>query len=111
MICWGSVYPSYPRVSVGVMYVGLIYGVPALKAAQMALQAAERRRKLAARVAGCGDGADKRSRPTPTNSTQVTPEGKKPCGDRGESSTTDSGTSDIEPRKLSFDDSGDNIPA
>ena len=41
----------------------------------MALEAAERRKKVAAQVTGAG--LDKRSRPTPTKSTKVTPESKK----------------------------------
>ena len=45
------------------------------KAAQLALEAAERRKKVAAQVTGAG--LDKRSRPTPTKSTKVTPESKK----------------------------------
>lgn len=69
-----------------------------LEAAQRALEAANRRRKLASKVAGCGDGADKRGRPTPTNSTKVTPEGKKPC---------DYDASGIAPRALSFSEACD----
>ena len=66
-----------------------------MEAAQRALQAAERRRKLAVKITGGGDGADKRERPMPTPSTKVTPEGKKPCNDfEGE----------VAPRALSFSD-------
>ncbi len=67
------------------------------QAAQLALEAADRRRKLAAKLSGfCVD--DKRPRPTPTPSTHVTPEGKKVCG------STESLESDIQPRSLSFAD-------
>lgn len=54
----------------------MIHAGAAAEAAQLALEAAARRRKLATRVSGCGDGSDKRDRPTPTVSTKVTPEGK-----------------------------------
>lgn len=65
-----------------------------MEAAQRALEAADWRRKLASKVAGCGDGEDKRERPPPTASTKVTPEPKKPCND----------ASGVEPRALSFSD-------
>ena len=56
------------------------------------MEAAARRRKLAARITGVSTD-DKRDRPPTSISTKVTPEGKKPCtGDRDV----------IEPRALSF---------
>ena len=55
--------------------------------------AAERRRRLAFKVAGGGDGADKRARPPTTASTKVTPDAKQGRRDH---------SSDIEPRALSF---------
>lgn len=73
----------------------------AVKAAQLALEAAARRRKLAAKVSGFHvDDTDKRQRPTPTPSTKVTPEGKKFCG------SSESLASEVEPRSLSFADVG-----
>lgn len=61
-----------------------------MEAAERALLDADRRRKLAARVAGLE--SDKRDRPPPTASTKVTPDGKKVC----------SVPDDIQPRALSF---------
>lgn len=64
------------------------------QAAQLALEAAERRQKLAARV--LDESHDKRPRPAATSSTKVTPEGKKVCQVVS--------APGIEPRKLSFSD-------
>ncbi len=65
------------------------------EAAQLALEAAERRRKVASRIHGAVD--DKRERqPATSASTKVTPDGKKPCHAHTEARTV------MEPRALSF---------
>ena len=76
------------------MGIDLCYGIPPVEAAQRALEAAGRRRKLALKISGGGDGADKRDRPTPP-STKVTPEKKKQC---------EAFEGAMEPKKLSFSD-------
>lgn len=71
------------------------------------MEAAKRRQQLVAKVSGGGDGSDKRSRPTATASTKVTPEGKKTCHESQSSERSES----IEPRALSFSEAdipGDN---
>lgn len=71
-------------------YVYLMSSGSLVEAAERALQDADRRRKLAARVAGLE--RDKRDRPPATASTKVTPDGKKAC----------SLPDEVQPRALSF---------
>ena len=69
------------------------------QAAQRALEDARRRRALVAKIPPEGSAVDKRRRPSATNSTKVTPDGKKACT----SQTVGGGEErDLQPRSLSF---------
>lgn len=88
-----SVYIFYmPKTKTSILWVVLVL---LGEAAQLALEAAERRRKVASRIHGAVD--DKRERqPATSASTKVTPEGKKPCHAHPEV------PAELEPRALSF---------
>lgn len=92
LTCVFNIWCTVSWVQSGVIAAGI-----RPQAAQAALDAASRRRALAMKVVD--PSIDKRSRPPATNSTKVTPEGKKPCA----SFRSD----DLEPRSLSFSSLGE----